>query len=367
MTETIQVLGRYRLLCGVALLLASCGGDGGGSSDNAPVVSTPAPAPVPTPLPAPTPSPSPSPLPTPPASAAIEPYVLGTLSYTLAPDTPADKVPAIRDAMDFAMAHTNTLGAFTGNIWVVYGAGTPTADASFRGQIRFGGSIGRRVALHELAHWLGSGSVWQWNAAVANGRFTGPLVDARIRAFDGANAWLSADSTHFWPYGLNYDNEFSETQRNTQLVSAQVADMGLGSDATAAIGGIRRLQNRSSLFVLQGMAAGGMPVEAGSTISPGQQWQLTFADGYVTMLNVETGLAIGAQRGGDDVPTAMSTSTGARNQQWEMMPVGEGGWFLLRNRETGNCLDNIGVLTAGAPVRLWGCSFHPNQQWRLIR
>ncbi len=354
---------RDLVLCGAAFWLSSCGGDGGGSSGNVPVVSVPTPAP--TPLPTPTPSPTPSP--TPPASATIEPYVLGTLSYTLAPDTPADKVPAIRDAMDFAMAHTNTLGAFTGNIWVVYGAGTPTADASFRGQIRFGGSIGRRVALHELAHWLGSGSVWQWSAAVANGRFTGALVDARIRAFEGSSAWLSADGLHFWPYGLNYDNEFSETQRNAQLVSAQVADMGIGSDATAAIGGVRRFQNRSSLFVLQGAATGEVPVETNSNVSSAQQWRVSFADGFVTLLNVETALAIEAQRGGDDVPAAMGSPTSARNQQWEMMPVGEDGWFLLRNRDTGNCLDNIGVLTAAAPVRLWSCGFHPNQQWRLVR
>ncbi len=356
---------RYRLFGASALLLASCGGDGGGSPGSVAVV--PAPTPTPAPLPAPTPSPTPSPSPTPPAPAAIEPYVLGTLSYTLAPDTPADKARAIRAAMDFAVAHTNTLGAFTGNIWVVYGANTPTADASFRGQIRFGGSIGRRVALHELAHWLGSGSVWQWSPAVANGRFTGALVGARIRAFDGAGAWLSADRSHFWPYGLNYDSEFSETQRNTQLVSAQVADMGIGSDATAAIGGVRRFQNRSSLFVLQGAAAGDVPIETYSVVSPAQQWRVSFADGFVTLLNVETGLAIEAQRGGNDVPAAMATATGAPNQQWEMMPVGEEGWFLLRNRATGNCLDNIGVLTAAASVRLWGCGFHPNQQWRLVR
>lgn len=138
-------------------MLLVVGGCGGGGSSDAPGVATVTPSPSPTPLPSPTPVPTPTP-----TITAVEPYTLGTLSYTLAADIPADKLPGIRDAMDYAISHTNTLGAFTGTVNVVYGAQTPTADASYRGTIRFGGSIGRRVALHELAHWLGSGSTGAW-------------------------------------------------------------------------------------------------------------------------------------------------------------------------------------------------------------
>ena len=63
----------------------------------------------------------------------------------------------------------------------------------------------------------------------------------------------------------------------------------------------------------------------------------------------------------------MAPASSSTAQQWEMKPTGEVGWFLLCNRATGNCLDNIGNLAPGAPVRLWGTSWHPNQQWRLIR
>lgn len=360
-------------LAAIAMLLASCGGDDspadGVSVVPAPTPSpSPAPAPAPTPTPTPAPTPAPTPTPTPTPIAAIEPYTLGSLTYTLAPDTPADKVAAIRDAMDFGIAHTNAIAAFTGNIRVVFGAGTPTADASFLGQIRFGGSIGRRVALHEMAHWLGSGSVREWDGLVVGGRFTGTRANARIKAFAGPDAVMNADGAHFWPYGLNFDREFSETQRNTQMVSAQFADMGLGPDAAAAITGTRRFQNRSSEFVLQGALAGAAPVETANASSAVQRWQVTFTDGFVTLENADSGLAIeSAGTTGNDAPASMASPSGTRKQQWELLPVGEAGWFLLRNRETGNCLDNLGNLAAGARLRLWGCGFHPNQQWRLVR
>lgn len=356
---------RVSAVLALALALASCGGDGGETSTVA-VVNAPASTPTPTPTPAPTPTPIPTP--TPPASAAVEPYTLGGLTFSMSPDIPADKVAAIRDAMEFAIAHTNAITGFRGNVPVVFGAGTPTADAGFLGQIRFGGLIGRRVALHELAHWLGSGSVEAWPRQIVNGRFTGPLATARIKAFEGPDAFLNADGAHFWPYGLNFDDEFSETQRNTQMVSAQVADMGLGPDAAAVVAGVRRFQNRSAELVLQGAASGSAPIETGNAATPAQQWRVTYADGFVTLVNVETGLALASTGAtGDNAATTMAPAASSPRQQWEMMPVGETGWFLLRNRETRNCLDNVGNRAADAPLRLWGCGFHPNQQWRLIR
>lgn len=361
--ETMQLRRQHAGVAAVTLILASCGGESPGD-----VSVVPAPTTSPSPPPSPPAAPTPPPIPSPTSVAVIEPYVIGSMTYTLAADIPADKVAAIRDSMDFAIAHTNTLAAFTGNVSVVFGAGTPTADASFLGQIRFGGSIGRRVALHELAHWLGSGSVQEWDRLVVNGRFTGMLTTGRMMAYEGPNAVVNADGAHFWPYGLNYDDEFSETQRNTQMVSAQFADMGLGPDAAAAIAGIRRLQNRSSELVLQGVPTGGAPVKTASAAVSLQQWRVSFADGFIALENAESGSTLAsAGMTGNDAPVLMAVPSVTGKQQWEMLPVGEAGWFLLRNRETGNCLDSSGDLTDAAPLRLWGCGFHPNQQWRLIR
>ncbi len=290
---------------------------------------------------------------------------MGTLSYTLDPGTPADKATAIRDAMDFAVSQSNTLGAFTGNVYVSYSAGTPTADASYRGTIRFGGTINRRVALHELAHWFGSGTTDEWGRLVSGGRFTGARTTARIKAFDGPNAYLNADGQHFWPYGLNYDDEFFEAQRNTQIVSAQVFDMGLGEDATAAIAGNRRFQNRSSSNVLQA-AAGSAPTQDASVAGSAQQWRVTYADGFITLANLADGRMIEASGDGNDAAATMAAATSSLTQQWEMIPSGD-GWFMLRNRSTRNCLDNKGNLAAGAAIRLGTCGQQASQQWRLIR
>lgn len=342
--------------------LVACGGEGGLSTTVA-IAPTSAPTPAAT-----APAPPPSPTPAPAAAETVEPYAIGSLTYSLAADIPADKLAGIREAMDFVVAHSNAIAGFTGTIPVVYGAGTPTADASYQGQIRFGGSIGRRVALHELAHWLGSGSAAPWGGLVSNGRFTGAITNARLKAIDGEDAVLNVDGQHFWPYGLNYDSEFRETQRNTQLVSAQRADMGLAVDAAAAIAGTRRFQNRSSERILQGSAGGSAPIGAANAAIPAQQWRVGFDNGFVTLTNIGSGLALAAVgTTGDDAPTTMIAVADTRLQQWEMMPVGEPGWFLLRNRQTGTCLDTIGNSAAGAPLRLWGCGFHPNQQWRLVR
>jgi hypothetical protein len=346
------------------MLLASCGGGDTSEPTTATGVVSPLPAPAPSPSPSPSPSPTPSPTPT---AAAIEPFVLGTLTYTLDSNTPADKREAIRDAMDFATNHANVLGTFSGNVYVLYDSGVQTADATYRGTIRFGGMIGRRVALHELAHWFGSGSTWQWDQHVRDGRFVGDRTDARIKAYTGADEYLHADWAHFWPYGLNYDDEYHDTQRNTQILSAQIADMGLGDDVTPAIAGIRRFQNRSSNAVLQSDASAPYPSEGASIAGGTQQWRIVFADGFITIANVADGRRLEASGNGDNVAAVMAPASSSTAQQWEMKPTGDIGWFLLCNRATGNCLDNIGNLAPGAPVRLWGTSWHPNQQWRLIR
>lgn len=151
---------------------------------------------------------------------------------------------------------------YEGHVSVTYHPGTPTAEAGYRWRIQFGGSIGRRVALHEMAHWLGSGTYGEWGNYMVDGRWRGAITNARIKAFDGPDAVQWGDRIHFWPYGLNYDNEFYETQRNVQLVSSQLGDMGLG-DAATQFAGDRRFVNRSSKLLLDG--TGTEPVAGSGT------------------------------------------------------------------------------------------------------
>jgi autotransporter-associated beta strand protein len=151
------------------------------------------------------------------------------LSYTVDPNgwPNAAHRSAAADAMQSVVGRYNTYGDFGNyNVWVYYNSGIPTAQASYLGSIGFGGTYpNERVAMHELAHYLGSGTYGDpWN---------GPRGEALIDQFDGIEAELQGDANHFWPYGLNFDNEGAEInkQRQVAMVYAQRADMGIGSTA----------------------------------------------------------------------------------------------------------------------------------------
>ena len=60
--------------------------------------------------------------------------------------------------MNDCVATWNTYSSYNYNIPVVYSSGTPTADAGYFGQIRFGGSGNYRTAMHESSHWFGTGT-----------------------------------------------------------------------------------------------------------------------------------------------------------------------------------------------------------------
>ncbi|GEM_PF-2034674 len=296
------------------------------------------------------------------APAELELYTIGQLTWSMDTAVSDDIRGRITDSMDWAINHTNTLAGHSGNVSVTYNQGTPTAEAGYRWRIQFGGSIGRRVALHELAHWLGSGTYGEWGRYMVNGRWTGAVTNARIKALDGPDAVQWGDNIHFWPYGLNYDNEFNETQRNVQLVSSQLSDMGLG-DAAAQFAGDRRFVSRSSMLLLNG--TGTEPV-AGSGTAMSLTWKVRYADGFITLVSADGRAIDAAGNTGNGDATTLAPASQAVGQQWEVLPT-DAGWFLLRNRQTGKCLDNVGNLGASAPIRVWDCGGHPNQQWHLVR
>jgi len=142
---------------------------------------------------------------------------------------PEDRKKRITDAMDAAVALYNAHGVFKKQVWANNSPGTPTADANYEGWINFGGSINARVALHEIAHTLGIGTHPNWQANVKDGKWTGKHALAQVREFDGKDATLSADRMHFWPYGLNFDNESSPENdvRHVKMVAAMRKDMGI--------------------------------------------------------------------------------------------------------------------------------------------
>ena len=100
------------------------------------------------------------------------------LTYSLAGGNsswPADKRAAIIAAMDAAVQTYNDNGYFPRSLTANYNASVPTAQANYSGWIDFGGMIGTRVAMHEIAHTLGAGTYSTWDDhRSGGGRAGGP-------------------------------------------------------------------------------------------------------------------------------------------------------------------------------------------------
>lgn len=134
----------------------------------------------------------------------------------------------ITAAMNAAVARYNNVSDLGKTITVRYDPGVPTADGNINGTIRFGnrGYMTERTALHEIAHTIGVGTSSRWSSLGGSGTWRGAQATALVKQFDGSAATLSTGGGHFWPYGLNYENEFSNTaaNRHVQIVAAMVRD-----------------------------------------------------------------------------------------------------------------------------------------------
>ncbi|MGC9539062.1 hypothetical protein [Streptomyces sp. UG1] len=134
----------------------------------------------------------------------------------------------ITRAMNAAVARYNNLSDLGKTITVRYDPGVPTADGNINGTIRFGNRayMTERTALHEIAHTIGVGTSSGWSRLGGSGTWTGAQATALVRQYDGSSARISTGGGHFWPYGLNYENEFSNTaaDRHVQIVAAMVRD-----------------------------------------------------------------------------------------------------------------------------------------------
>ena len=166
------------------------------------------------------------------AFAACASAVVGEITWSLekASNPTSDQADAygrIEAAMTLAVARYARFSDASKTIHVFYNPSVPTAEANYNGDLSFGANRGymtERTAMHEIAHTLGVGQTAAFDEHCAANDW--PTATPLLRSWDGADAKISCGGSHFWPYGLNYDNEWSETNadRHVQLVDAMLAD-----------------------------------------------------------------------------------------------------------------------------------------------
>ena len=157
---------------------------------------------------------------------------LAAITYTISRPrrATADQVDAykrITAAMDLALRRWQQYPNVNKTLFVSYNTGVSTADGNYNGGIRFGANRGfmtERTALHEIAHTLGIGQTAAWNDRCARNDW--PNGTRLVQSWDGPNARINCGGGHIWPYGLNYENEFSElnAQRHVTLINAMLSD-----------------------------------------------------------------------------------------------------------------------------------------------
>jgi hypothetical protein len=164
----------------------------------------------------------------------------GSIEYVFngAESWPEDVQSLLTEAMAEAVDYYNCYGDFTHNLTVNYDPGVDTAQANVDGWMSFGKNKDYMVVatvMHEIAHTLGVG-FFPWQELISDQIWEGPHVVAFMQSLPSEQKdpdstaqrdFITADSTHFWPYGLNYASEHVSDWsliNNVRIVSAMQED-----------------------------------------------------------------------------------------------------------------------------------------------
>ena len=160
--------------------------------------------------------------------------IIGKARYVMAPNL-VNASPEMRqkivEALDAALLTYNRYAAFDKEFIVDYNPAVGTAEVGGDGIMRFGNMFGYRVSLHELSHMFGVGTRREWWELAKTGKWTGPRANALMQKMTppGGDATIYCDGMHFWPGGLNQEDEIrlhdDADARHVLLVKALVQDM----------------------------------------------------------------------------------------------------------------------------------------------
>lgn len=141
---------------------------------------------------------------------------------------------AMKSAVDFWNNHTSIKGL---GLTVNYGSGTPTAEASYGGWMRFGPNASYQqtgTALHEMGHTIGVGTHQYWyntssSPLKVGGVWLGERTTQVVRFLENdATSTLRGDATHMWPYGINGAHE--DTGSELLYIGNSLITQALGED-----------------------------------------------------------------------------------------------------------------------------------------
>jgi len=218
-------------------------------------------------------------------------------------------------------------------------------------------------------------------------------LEGKIQAFGGTSERQAATTTYKFVSkdkdvffdGIGPQREYIMTlpggtaYQTGQTNAERVVNIAWGDDIQPIINGRYMLVNRNSGKVVE-VAGGATTTGAGirqnaNTGATYQQWNVTPVDSrvggdfsYYTMTAVNSGLAMDLNNwslsNGGGLITWTDTKGG--NQQWYLEYASD-GWFYIRNRHSGKCLDVSGSSVANtASLNHWDFLGRTSQQWRLI-
>lgn len=156
----------------------------------------------------------------------------GNVTYTLALDKNAkpEAYALIKEALDEACYYFNKYTTFEANIYVYQNDGVPTAQANYHGSVGFGPNtrymwVG--TAMHEFAHYFGSGTTNAYKNLMVGGIWQGENGQRVVKEVYGEDAILKGDKVHYWPGGINQREEVkseADLIALAKLVQAMLVD-----------------------------------------------------------------------------------------------------------------------------------------------
>ncbi len=171
----------------------------------------------------------------------------GEVTYNLTSGLTGENRIRVEAAMNSAVNYYNNLTSIKEHhLTVNYGSGTPTAEASYGGWMRFGPKESYQrtgTALHEIAHTIGVGTHSMWSGpnsplreTGSRGAWLGDRVDKVVQFItNNPDEYLRGDHVHMWPYGINGAHEDSGSE--LLYISNCLIAQALGEDGLPPSGG----------------------------------------------------------------------------------------------------------------------------------